>query len=151
MAMWLICLDARAVEQPWPIELRRFDDFESFHKYWEELCDNYGEMYVATEFPGLDTLGLFSWLEGLEQVTVEFFTCQNGVFVHQYHRHKVPHDFYSSYELAISCLYRRNAASISKTLISEVSRLHDELADLSKALERLSAALTPETTNYCPF
>ena len=150
-AIRMICLDVRAVEQPWPIELRRFNDFESFHEYWEELCVNYGEMYIATEFPGLDTFGLFSWLEDLAHVSVEFFTCQEGVFAPQHHRHKVPNDFYSSYELAISCLYRRNAASISKSLISEVSRVQDELTDLAMAMERLSAALKPESTNYCPF
>lgn len=148
----LICLDARAVEQPWPIELRSFDDFESFQDYWEELCVNYGEIYVATEFPGLDNLGLFSWLEHpLQRVSVELFAGQDGVFTLQYHRHKVPSQFYSAYELAISCLYRRNAASISTSLASEVSRLQNELADVASALERLSAALAPETTNYCPF
>lgn len=148
----LICLDARAVEQPWPIELRRFDDFDSFHEYWEELCVNYGEIYVATEFPGVDPFGLVNWLEEPHnQVSVELFAGQDGVFVPQYHRHKVPSNFYSAYELAISCLYRKNAASITESILSEISRLQDDLTNLTTTLEQLSAALTPETTNYCPF
>lgn len=149
------CLDKTRLDSPWPIELRVFTSLDSFAEYWEDVIERYqGWTHVGitgTGFYEKDYFGVLEWLDENDALC-EVFSLRAYTFDSQLQEYRVPEMFHTAYELAISTLYRLQAAKLSARLVESTYELERQVTQFTRQAKCLRASLpTSSETVRCPF
>lgn len=148
-------MDKTRLDSPWPIELRVFTSLASFAEYWEDITERYqGWIHVGVAEPrfyGEDYFDVLEWLDKNDALC-EVFSLRANTFDSQIQEYRVPEMFHTAYELAISTLYRLQAAKLSAKLVESTYELERQVTQFTRQAECLRASLpTNLQTTRCPF